>query len=130
MKEDDINIDRDIENLVKAVQRNGFGYIMADVFEQNAFNRFAKEKMLSYGLIKIGEKPQLYHLTERGWNFKSFADEDAQEEFKRRLLKINVENAERINKTYWITFCMAVFSFIVSIVLLILRLTESKAPHN
>jgi hypothetical protein len=129
MDEPLIDTNRDIERIIYEAKQTGFGYIMTDTLNSNAFNRIYKEKMLNYGLIKIdSEKPHMYHLTERGWSFKSFADEDEQEEYKRRLLKINVQNSERINQTYWVTFALAIIGSLISIFLLILKLTEPKAP--
>jgi hypothetical protein len=73
-------------------------------------------------------------LNEKGMAAKNagghFVYEAMQKEIKQlttKKLTYDANNAKRIYQTYWLTFALAMASFVISIILLILKLRESGA---
>jgi hypothetical protein len=50
--------------------------------------------------------------------------ENEEKDLQIAKLRLDVSNAKRINSTYWWTFSFAVIGFIISLVLLMLRISE------
>src|SRR4051812_25464513 len=102
-----LSIDDDAEDIIKKA-RNGLGYIAASELDAHAFSTLAKQKLINYNLIAINaDNKGLYHLTERGWNFTCFKDEDEIAELNRKKLRVDVQNSERVYKSYWSTRLIA-----------------------
>ncbi|HYJ64519.1 MAG TPA: hypothetical protein VEV62_12300 [Parafilimonas sp.] len=68
---------------------------------------------------------KVYKITEIGISYYNYLrDEMEKERLGFEKLKIDTKNAKRIFKTYWWTFGFAVAGFLISLVLLILKLKE------
>lgn len=127
MRIETIDKESSLENLIYRAQE-GFGHIHRHELwlESNdtakAFGEAARDKLLAYKLVEYNEGEKVLRLTERGWQSESFTEENAKIKLANKKLKIDIANAERINATYWWTFGIAVAAFLISLVLLILKL--------
>jgi len=72
---------------------------------------FAKTFLFHGGFIKIAEEIESKAILEA-----------EKEKLNYEKLKYDVKNAKRIFKTYWITFFIAIFGFLISLILLILKI--------
>lgn len=115
----------DAENLIKQAQSNKFFYITKEQLNPHILSSAAKHLLINYSLItKSEDNDNIYYLTERGRNFKSFADETQKALRKEQKEIVDLRNSERIFKTYWWTFGIAVAAFLISLCLLFLKLAE------
>lgn len=116
---------RDAEDLIKKARESNFDYITKDQLNPHLLSSAAKHLLLNYGLIaKSQDNDHIYYLTERGRNFKSFEEEAVKQFRKEQKEVIDLKNSKRIYTTYWFTFGTAIASFVIAIILLILKLKE------
>lgn len=64
------------------------------------------------------------------WINKKILKEDAKEILELRRLELDIKNAERIYKTYWITFGMALVGLVLSILLGLMQLLKKDFPKS
>jgi len=81
-------------------------------------------EFLPVGSLRSISKPeQFYKITPIGITYYNYLKNEWEKDIlQERKLRIDVKNAERIFKTYWITFGMALLGLAISIYLLILKL--------
>lgn len=96
---------RDAEEIIRSAQKNPHMYVTKDHLMPHRLGGAAKNLILSYGLMAVDiENPNIYYLTERGRNFKSFSDETTKHKQEVSLLKWAY-----LKSKYWIV--IAVISF-------------------
>ncbi len=100
--------------------------------EKQKLLNFIKGTLIERGLIEpVNASGTITRLTEKGYAFTSFADERKKKEKKEQedaerlrlqdeKLKYDVRNVRRIYKTYWYIVFMSVFSFIYSVIKILL----------
>lgn len=91
-------------------------------------NRFELEKIISllrrYNEYLIEEKNGL-HFVSKNPDYKELTERDKEiDNMNYEKLGLDVKNARRVYDTYWITFYLAIAAFIISVLLLVLKLLE------
>jgi hypothetical protein len=81
----------------------------------NSTKKYIVEKGEVYGNLLIRKNPDYIEPTERDKEIS---------ELTYKKLNLDVKNAKRVYDTYWITFCIAVAAFVISCILLVLKLRE------
>ena len=87
-------------------------------------------------LEQINTNQSTYRLTETvGKDFTTFEDHRKNkqtikeiEELQHKKLKVDLDNAKRIYKTYWWTFVFALLGLLISLYLLFLKITGKPTP--
>lgn len=119
-------IENYIEAMIRQAQKSG-GLIVFDdrndIRIESILSSMAKDKLLSYELIFQDEKGR-WLLNQKGRNFKSFEHENRKEALEAEKFKVDVANAKRVYKTYHSTRVIMWITFVISIVLSVLKLAE------
>ena len=115
-----VNTLADAEALIKKAKENTFGYLTKRDLDSNPITHNAKQILLNYKLIaEDSDNYDIFNLTERGWNFKSFQDEKDQHEISLKKSRYDAGIAKWTYYTYWIAFFFSIAGLIISIIALL-----------
>ena len=113
-------------NIKQSVTTDG-----AVIVDGDPVRRALTQLVVDGHMIEILQNSGKYYLTSKGRSFilrGGYAQQLRDETIMRKLadekLKIDLLNAKRIKRTYWITFTLSILGFVIATTLAVLKLKE------